>query len=499
MQLQFSKKALRCLGCAVREVRNTEVTQEIRLSDGMPDIGRILTSWGQIMVRSKQWQSGVIELSGGVKVWVLYAPEDGTEPRVTESWIPFQLKWDAQQVEREGPARMMPLLRFVDSRGTSARKMMLRAGVGVLAQGFYPMEAEISVPEDIPEDVQVLQNTYPVRYPVDAGEKIFVMDEDVDLSTMGISGGRIISYTVSPYVSEKRVLSDKLVFKGCANLHLIIRDGEGRLQSRDFDLPFSQLAELDGAYTPEARGDIRLCVTDLEADLNDAGQLRLKCSLVAQYLVDDLQMLELTEDAYSPRRNVSFETSLLELPVMLDEKTEIMKAEQTLTGQIGNVVDARFYPDHARMHQQQDAMELTLPGLFQILYYGEDGALQSGNVRWEGSVQIPTDSANLVLPMVQSSGQVQVMTGPEGMMLSTPVQLQLRTDHGQGLDMMTSMELGELQEDNPNRPSVILRRCVGDSLWNIAKESGSTVSAICRANGITGQPDVNQMLLIPLN
>lgn len=499
MQLQFSKKTLRFLGCAVREVRNTELTQEIRLPDGMPDIGRMLTAWGQIMLRSKQWQGGEIELSGGVKVWVLYTPEDGTEPRVTEGWLPFQLKWNPEPVEREGPVRMMPLLRFVDSRSTSARKMMIRVGVGVLAQGFYPAEAEIHTPEDVPEDVQILKNTYPVRLSVDAGEKVFQMDEDIDLGSSGGAGGRLISYTLSPQVTERRVLSDKLVFKGNANAHLVWRDAGGMLQSRDFELPFSQLADLDGVYSADARGDVRMAVADLEADLNETGQLRLKSSLVAQYLVDDVQTAQLWEDAYSPRRDVTFETETLELPAVLDEKTENMKAEQTLPGQKGQVVDCRFYPDHPRRNRGADETEVTVPGLFQTLYYGEDGTLQSGISRWEGNLTVPAGSDTLIMPMVQTQGQVQIMNGVDGMMLSCPVHLQLRAGSGEGLSAIKTMELGQLQPEGADRPSLILRRCDADSLWEIAKQSGSTVSAICEANGITAQPPADRMLLIPVS
>ena len=133
MQLEFSRKSIRCLGCAVQEVKNVEVTQEIRLPDGMPDIGRVLISWGQIMLRSKRWQAGTIELAGGVKIWSMYIPEDGTQVRTVENWLPFQLRWDANAAEKEGPVRMMPLLQFADSRGISARKMMVRAGVAVMA------------------------------------------------------------------------------------------------------------------------------------------------------------------------------------------------------------------------------------------------------------------------------------------------------------------------------------------------------------------------------
>ena len=35
-----------------------------------------------------------ILLTGGVMVWVLYAPEEGGSAQILNTWIPFQMKWD---------------------------------------------------------------------------------------------------------------------------------------------------------------------------------------------------------------------------------------------------------------------------------------------------------------------------------------------------------------------------------------------------------------------
>ena len=137
MELQFQKSQCRCLGRAVREVKNTELTQEVRLSDGMPDIGRVLGAWGQAVLRSKEWRAGQVSASGGVMTRILYAPEDGSEIRSLDTWIPFQIQWDIQNADRDGTLRVLPLLRFLDSRTVSARKIMVRAGIAAMAEALY--------------------------------------------------------------------------------------------------------------------------------------------------------------------------------------------------------------------------------------------------------------------------------------------------------------------------------------------------------------------------
>lgn len=496
MQLQFAKSAIRCLGTALQDVHTAEVTQELRLPDGMPDIGRILTTWGQIQLRSKEWQGSTVVISGGVMTWTLYAPEDGTEPRSVENWIPFQMKWELPQSDREGPLRVLPLLRFADSRSLSSRKMMVRSGVAAHVHGMYPMEAEIPSATEVPEDVQALKKTYPLRLPVECGEKTFLMDEETNVVDGASGEEKLLALTVTPEISEKKVLTSRLVFKGMLNVHLVYRDGDGRVHSRNLPLAFSQLTELDRNHSQEAQADIRMAVTSLEADL-DQGKLRLKCGLVAQYLLDDRQILELIEDAYSPWRQVRTEESSVTLPVILEDRSQTLTAEQTVMGQHGQSADAVFLPDFPRVRHTGDDVEMEFPGMFQGLVYDENDALQGIGSRWEGKLTLPAHVDSRIQTDV-SAGDVQAMNAAEGLIYSTPLSVSMRIGSEQEFPVVTGLELGELQEPDPARPSLILRNAAGESLWDLAKNSGSTVAAISAANGLAGEPAADQMLLIPV-
>lgn len=498
MELQFNKSTQACLQSVARQVAYEELTQELRLPDGMPDIGRVLCSWAQIVLRSKEWRGNEVSVSGGVMVWALYAPEDGSEPRCMDSWIPFQLKWNLPDVGREGPVRICPLLRFVDSRTVSARKMMTRVGIAAMGEALCPMEREVYSPGELPEDVQVLRRTYPVRLPREAGEKTFLLDEDLTMPGSAAQPAKLLGHTIRTEIQDRKVMANKIVFRGNAILHMIYRCPEGRIHTWDFEIPFSQFADLDGEYSPDARVDIQTAATNLKLDLNEQGALRLKCGLVAQYLVDDRALLELTEDAYSPNRGVSMETEKLELPVVLEDRRESLSASQSLPGQSGDVVDVNFLPDFPRQRQSADGIELELPGLFQVLYYGEDGALQSGNARWEGHMQLPAGEDSRVTALVRPMGKAQGRPGTDGIDLDGEMQLQLSTTTDRGMEMVKGLELGELQEPDPARPSMVLCRMGDEGLWNLAKRCGSTVGAIQKANGLSEEPARDRMLLVPI-
>lgn len=499
MELEFQKSACNYLRSVLREVRNQEQTQEIRLSDGMPDIGRVLAAWGQVILRSKEWRSDAIAFSGGVMVWVLYAPEDGTDPRCVESWIPFQMDWDLPSGTREGEIRIQPILRFVDARSLSARKLMVRAGVGALGEALVGENAGIPTPEELEGDIQLLRNVYPIRLRKAAGEKAFQMDEDLTLPGSCPMAEKLLCYTVHPEITEKRVSGKRLIFKGGANLHILYRSEDGQLCSWDFELPFSQLANLEEDWEEDPQADITLCVTALELALDDEGHLRFKLGLVAQYTVSCRQMVAAVSDAYSPSREVSPVSEELELPVILESRQENIYGEQTVPQEAGRIVDVNFLPDFPRVRRVGESVEMEIPGQFQVLYYGEDGSLQSASPRWEGNFRMTADEGSRIHATIIPRSRGQASLGGGQIQLKPEITLGLETQSQQGIPMVTGLELGQMRELSPNRPSLILRRAGSAGLWNIAKGTGTTVEAILEANGLSGEPNENQILLIPVS
>lgn len=498
MELQFEKRLCRCLETVIREVQNQEQTREIKLPEGMPDVGTVIGAWGQVIVRGKEWRGDSVAVSGGIMAWVLYTPEDAGPVRCLDAWIPFQMKWNLPRESREGELRIQCLLRSADARSVSPRKIMVRCSVAAQIQALTPMEAELWEPEKIPADVELLKNTYPVRLPRETGEKAFLLDEELDFPDSGPAPQKLLFGTLHPKISEKKVMSNKVVFRGTGNLRVLYCAEDGRVCSRSFELPFSQLAELTGEYSPEAQAALALCVTNLDMELTEGGLLRLRAGLVGQYLVDDRQLLTLTQDAYSPERTVEPSVQPLLLPALLDSCQETLTGEAAVNADGAQLADAVFLPDFPRQRLTDTGITLEMTGQFQLLYYEGDGTLRGAVARWEGTHSIPQgEDCSLALDMPVSQC-AQVSDTGEGQCVKSEITLGEEFYGGQGLTVVTALELGEPEPKNPARPSLILRRCRGEGLWHIAKGTGSTVAAIRAANGLEGEPEDGRMLLIPV-
>lgn len=491
MEMAFQKTQAPCLVGTVREVQNSEQTQELRLPDGFPDVGKVLCAWGQTILRGKEWRSDSILVSGGMLMWVLYAPEDGSQPRVLDGWLPFQMRWQLPQDCPEGNIRISALTRFADARSVSPRKLMLRGGIGILAEIWSPTQLEYWQCGEAPQGVELLRRRYPLRLYREAGEKNFTLEEDL---TPGLEPEGVLYYTLRPEIVEEKVLSGKIAFRGNANLHVLLQCQDGKVLSQDFQLPFSQFAELEESYSPESQVNVVCAVTNLELERQEGGGLRARCGLSAQYLVDDVTAVETVADAYLPGIPLQLQTQQLDAPAVLEKRTDTVSAEVNLSGNPGQVEDVSFLPDHPRQYRENGSLVLEIPGTIQVLSRDEQGNLRAQSGRWEGKLQMSMGENTqltvhpLAPPMPQSTAG-----GYRG-----ELPLRLSTTGGQGIPMVTSLEQPVDASADPQRPSLVLRRAGGESLWDIAKKCGSTVAAIRSANKLQEEPKPGQILLIPV-
>lgn len=498
MEMQFQKNVYDCLQLWAEDVKNEEQTQELRLPDAMPDIGSVLGAWGQILIRSKEWRGNGMNVSGGVMVWVLYAPEDGSMVRTVEGWIPFQMHWDFPQAQRDGKMIMNCLLRSVDARCLSARKLMARASVSVLAQAMEPGSFSVYTPGKLPEDVQLLHRSYPLCYPSEAGEKMFSLDEELTLPAELSGAGRLMYYSLQPEVIDQKIMADKVVFRGIAVVRGLFRCGDEELRPGTFEVPFSQYAQLDREYGQGGCVQVIPAVTGLELDLQEEGHLRMKAGLTGQYVIYDRPVIDIVEDAYSPLRPVQLHTEDLETTAVLDFHREMLRAQQNSTANLEQTVDAALSVQQPVRHKNAQGVEMVIPGSFTVLGRNEQGNPQGASVKWEGSCILPAGAEVKVIAWCNPTGSVQADVTGEQLQLRGEVAVDAMTLADKGLSQVTGLSLGEYRDTDAERPGLILCRPGEKSLWQLAKQAGSTMEAIREANGLQEEPEPDRMLLIPV-
>lgn len=486
MELQFHQTHIPCLRRVLNQIHDVELTQEIKLPDGMPDIGSVISAWAQVLIRSKEWREDRVGVSGGVQAWILYGPEDGTDPRMVEVWMPFQNQWDIPENIPEGKLCIIPKLRLVDGRSVASRRLVARAGVSLRVSAWSHEDTEVCYSEEVPEDVQLKTCTYQMNLPCEIGEKAFVMDEELFLSSP--KPEKLLQYSLQPQITEAKVMAGRVVFRGNAALHLLYRTEE-TVQSTTLDIPFAQYADLEQEYGPEATVWMFPAVTSLDVELGEENKLRLKAGLVAQYIICEEKQLSTVEDAYSTQRELKLQLQTMVLPDLRMQPEVQMDALCNWTEE-GRLVDSVFYPDIPREIMSADSSGNQLSGRFHILYYDADNHLRGTVCKWEGQqpVNKPENSSLSVLAEAIMKDD-----------MTAQLQMQSMLMQEQPVEYVCGLNLGDTVAKNPDRPSIILRKAGKESLWQLAKRTGSTVEAIQQAN-MLDEADVlpERILLIPI-
>ena len=270
------------------------------------------------------------------------------------------------------------------------------------------------------------------------------------------------------------------------------------LKSCHLEIPFSQYGDLEREYDPNAVARIIPSVTNLDMELQENGMLRIKASLVGQYVIYQKKQIKVVQDAYSPHRPVKLHTTQLKLPSVLEQKQENIQVEQLLEAAVGELVDVFCTAEQPRMDCRGEGVDVELPGAFQALFYDAEGNLSSGNVRWSQQRRMDMPGNVKLNATCHMTGLPQGDVGMGGIRMRQDMSLDTTATTNAGVEMVTGLELGEVTTPASDRPSLILRRVGEESLWDMAKHYGSTEEAIRSANGLTDEPTPGQILIIPV-
>lgn len=291
-------------------------------------------------------------------------------------------------------------------------------------------------------------------------------------------------------------MGNRLIFRGICSFRLVYMPEDGSICSWSTELPIAQFADLAGEYDSAAQCRCVPIVTGAELDRDADGNYRLKASVAAQYEIMDRVMLRITEDAYCPGTSVELQTESFTVPALLDLRTDAVDIEQVIHADAREVLDSCVYTSVTAMHATETGIQAQLQSDTQVLYLDAENQLQGGSVRSDTDWILPSQPDNKA-QLQLLPGIPNVITG-EDIRIHCDIAVQSAVFGNTKLDMVRSLSVTEKPRSDQPQPALILRRAAGRCLWDIAKESGSTVDAICKANKLEQEPLDDRMLLIPV-
>ena len=493
LKLEFLTEAMEYLRPVLGETKTAEETAEAIIPDNCPDIAEILYTGGTCFLRGRELSEGSAAVSVGVSATVLAKPEGRDRPEVVEVYLPMTLRLEHPALRSGQISCAQAELRRVDSHMVNPRKLLVRATVAVNLRVYEDCREEHPTASALP-GIQLLECREPLKLLTTVGEKNYTVEDSLRMTPEG-AGTVLADYQVEISHTDARLTGTRAVLKGNLDITALYLTEQGALQTGRAQLPFSQYIDLgDCRETDELQ--LTSCLTGADVELSaNGGGLNVTLQLLSRGEVWAKRELRYLLDLYAIGGEARLERQEESYESLLDRQYFAPVGRATLPGVEGEAVMLRCAPGELTHSRAGETTEFTLPVSVQVLSCRE-GMLRGGTVR------VNLTCATQAAPGCRFAGEITGLAataspGADGLDVKVTGTLCISTFGTTELQEIIGGEVRE-QEGREDRPGLIIRRSApGETLWDIAKQYGTTMDAIRQANDLGGDPEENTLLLIP--
>lgn len=508
MELELKKSCLDAYEAAGSMNLTQEETAETIVPDYCPDIARIVKTEGRVYLHSRELRDGRAELSGTVRINVLYTPDGEKGLRTLDFAIPFTSESERGSFPQCTNLMANTEIAALETRMLNPRKVFTRCKLLTRLTGFQ--KTQLSFCTDVETDESLcVEKRRTQQHAVllnDITEKDFGFTDEITLSAGREGAAELLSSRIRPMVTDAKVVGNKLIFKGMFYLSLLYRTAEGKCLSSDAELPFSQIMETAEA-AEDAACEVRMQLTG--ADLQISGddpeghQIAVSIYFRAAAFLHREQEICLLEDLYSTAYNTAYDAATLNLTTLRETMTRRQTVREVL--EIGVVAESilSLAADCGAVTVSREGQCTVLRSSVTIraLYLDEGGAALVAERTVEVSCHLELPEEYIVTAEALCAEESQGSLGERGIEVRFPVDFSIQAESRCKRVCICAARLDtETPKDTSAAPSLVLR-CLRrqESAWDLAKRYHTTIADILSANQLEAESDIphDQLLLIP--
>lgn len=503
MEFELDRTQINGFDALLDTTLRTEETLEMIVPDACPDILRVVETEGKVLLHRRETVEGRVELSGTIRGTILYLPDGEEGTRHLDITIPFTCGADQSAIVPGCSVVASARCVRADTRTINPRKILVRAEAVMDVTLFSPQMDSIcsQVLEAAEQRVEQLTETREVYLTACVQEKPFPLSEAVTLSASKPAAVELLKSRVSLSRGESKIIGNKLIFKGNANISLLYRGQDNAVYPAGAELPFSQIMEISGV-AEDAECDLTLALSGADCALNmedDGRTVSVNLEILAQAVVRETRVLQVLTDAYSTQAPLEVDRAECPMDVRLDRgvRSQNVREVWETPAPVRELVDCSMSVGQLTRGREGERLILTAQVELQALYRDEEGSLFS--------VQHPmTVPCALDLPegcrcfcQCEGVGDVYAAPAPGGLEVRFALDFRYCALDRRMLAALSGLHPGEAAEDGEERPSLVLRRLgQGERLWDLAKTYGTTIADIISANELEDETAAGERLLL---
>lgn len=489
------------------------VEGDIIVPDVKPDILKILQVDAISAINKKEIQSGRMTVSGKVNLKILYIPDKADESvKSIITSFDFSHRTENQNIDENMRITAECDISKVDFTLLNSRKLNVKTTVAIESHIFCSKELDITVDVENDTCTEISKKPVNIHNVLANSEEEFVIKDSIEVPSGKMSIRDILKIDYRITDKEMKVVTGKVVAKGCVNACILYIGESGNIEFMELDIPFTEVFSVPD-ITEDVSCEINYNISDMYYEVcedsdGDMRVINLEFLINAQIKACRNLCLDIVDDFYCPGLDTKItHTSHTLNSIACQTGTqnairEIIPVESGLPQIVGvyNVI-TKAYITRTAIENGKIIAEGVIDCY--ILYLSDNIDNPVFSFKKEIPFSYLLDAPNCTSNMnCELSAEVEHTSYSLNMANEVELRCILALNavvlDEKDIDIITDAQICELSE--ADRCGIVIYFVQkGDSLWKIAKRYHVAMEDIIKLNNIdpNAQLMIGQQLIIP--
>ena len=481
------------------------VEGDMIVPDSKPDVLNTICTSGVVCVYKKEVLDEKIRIDGNINTYIMYlADNEQDKVRGLSTSLDFAETIPAPNVNQEMECMLDVKIKSMESRVINGRKIGIKATLEV-SYNIYSKD-EMSIVSDIQnsQDMQMLKEETLVNSLVGSGmTKIYAKDTIPVNNVDNIA--EILKVNVDICDKDVKVSYNKILTKAEAQVKVMYLTEDNRIATANTRIPivgFIDIQDVNENNICDLNYEIKNMILKLNSIEEHSMYAEIEVEISA--FAYEERRITFIKDLYSPAENLEYNKKQVTTMMSKKNMSGIMQIREKVEVEgldNRNILDVEVNP--MIENESKFSNKIMYEGSMELKFFlsSLDMQVDVRNVKipFEYTMDGVEDGENANAMMdIEIMNQDFIIQEGNNVTANIDAKMDLQTYKTAKLDVMNEIQTtGEREEEDYSILMYIVKK--DDTLWNIAKEFGSTVDDIARANGIEDENMIQpgQKLFIP--
>lgn len=481
------------------------VEGDMIVPDSKPDILDTICTSGVVSIYKKEVQDEKVRLDGCINTYIMYMP-DGADDMVRglNTTVDFSESISVPEA-REGMSVVSDVsIKSIEAKVINGRKVGIKAALEVRLKIYSNEDVEIVNEIQNRDDIQILKEDLKVNSLIGQGETKIYAKDNIQIDNID-DLAEILKAQISLTDKDIKVSYNKVLTKAEAEIKIMYLTEDNRINTINYKIPvvgFIDIPNVSEDNICDVNYEIKNII--IKPNAQEEHSIYVEMEIEVKCYVYENKQINLIQDLYSPNEKLEFDNKQISAIIDKQNKIDVKQIRENVNFQdvdglklIDVDVSASILNETKINSKILYEAELNMKFLFensksQIIVKEAKIPFEYTLENLQNGESLNTDNEIYIKNqdfILQDGGNVDCN-----------IDLQIATNMYRTANINTIdniQENGDREEQDYSIVIYVVKK--GDTLWNIAKQFGSTVESIAKVNDIENANQImpGQKLFIP--